>query len=108
MKLLIFSSAFLKDIDRQKDIIICKDPESHIRKRAVLRLQHTLIQAQEVGDEKLQIAQQVCDMIENRARQLDLDCKLHDMLILFFEFIGSTGHVTLTVELDALLCNIFN
>lgn len=47
-----------------------------MRKRAVVRLQQTLIQAQEVGDEKLQIAQQVCDLIENKARQLELDFKI--------------------------------
>jgi len=69
---------FLKDIDHQKDIILRKDPESHVRKRAVMRLQQTLIQAQEVGDEKLQIAQQVCDLIENKARQLELDLKFLD------------------------------
>ncbi|XP_054271215.1 inhibitor of growth protein 2-like [Macrosteles quadrilineatus] len=69
---------FLKDIDHQKDIILRKDPESHVRKRAVVRLQQTLIQAQEVGDEKLQIAQQVCDLIENKARQLELDFKFLD------------------------------
>lgn len=69
-------AAFLKDIDHQKDIVLRKDPESHVRKRAVVRLQQTLIQAQEVGDEKLQIAQQVCDLIENKARQLELDFKI--------------------------------
>ncbi|XP_046670011.1 inhibitor of growth protein 1 [Homalodisca vitripennis] len=72
--------AFLKDIDHQKDIILVKDPESHVRKRAIVRLQQTLIQAQEVGDEKLQIAQQICDLIENKARQLELDFKILDPL----------------------------
>jgi inhibitor-of-growth protein 1 len=39
----------------------------------LLRIQQTLIAAQEVGDEKLQIVQTIQDLIENKARQLELD-----------------------------------
>lgn len=86
-------AAFLKDIDHQKDIVLRKDPESHVRKRAVIRLQQTLIQAQEVGDEKLQIAQQVCDLIENKARQLELDFKIigRSLFEACFLFMQRTG-----------------
>lgn len=68
-------AAFLKDVEQQQEIIIRKDPESQVRKRAILRIQQALIAAQEVGDEKLQIVQQINDLIENKARQLDLDFK---------------------------------
>lgn len=44
-----------------------------VRRRALLRVQQALIAAQEIGDEKLQIVQQVQDLIENKSRQLDLD-----------------------------------
>jgi len=39
------------------------------------RLQQLLISAQEIGDDKLQIAQQIQDYVDNKARQLDLDKK---------------------------------
>lgn len=71
--------AFLKDVEQQQEIIIRKDPESQVRKRAILRIQQALIAAQEVGDEKLQIVQQINDLIENKARQLDLDFKNLDI-----------------------------
>uniref|UniRef100_A0A1B6CF77 Inhibitor of growth protein N-terminal histone-binding domain-containing protein n=2 Tax=Clastoptera arizonana TaxID=38151 RepID=A0A1B6CF77_9HEMI len=67
--------AFLKDMQIQEEIITRKDPDPHLRKRALTRIHHSLIAAQEVGDEKLQIVQQINDLIENKARQLDLDFK---------------------------------
>lgn len=38
-------------------------------------VQEILMKAQDIGDEKLQIAQNVQDNIENKARQLELDKK---------------------------------
>lgn len=49
------------------------DTDPTIRRKALLRVQQALIAAQEIGDEKLQIVQQVQDLIENKSRQLDLD-----------------------------------
>lgn len=49
------------------------DTDPAIKRRALLRVQQALIAAQEIGDEKLQIVQQVQDLIENKSRQLDLD-----------------------------------
>ncbi|ETN64237.1 hypothetical protein AND_004029 [Anopheles darlingi] len=44
-----------------------------ILKRAIARIQQSLIAAQELGDEKLQILQQLHDLIEHRIRLLDQD-----------------------------------
>ncbi|EAT44981.1 AAEL003650-PA [Aedes aegypti] len=44
-------------------------------KRAIARIQQGLIAAQELGDEKLQIVQQLQDMIDHKTRQLDQDFK---------------------------------
>lgn len=47
--------------------------DSTVRRRTLARAQQSLISAQEIGDEKLQIVQQIQDLIENKSRQLDLD-----------------------------------
>jgi len=41
--------------------------------RLLRKAQSTLISAQELGDEKLQIIQQLQDLIENKTRSLDND-----------------------------------
>jgi hypothetical protein len=43
--------------------------------RAQQRLQQSLVAAQELGDEKLQIVQQLQDLIDHKTRQLDQDFK---------------------------------
>lgn len=43
------------------------------RRRNILRVQTALIQAQELGDQKLQLVQQLQDLIENKSRQLEID-----------------------------------
>ena len=40
-----------------------------------LKIQHALMSAQDKGDEKLQITQQIQDYMDNKVRQLDLDLK---------------------------------
>lgn len=52
-----------------------------------MRVQQALISAQEVGDEKLQIIQQLQDLIENKARQLDIDYRNLGLLHYNFFFI---------------------
>ncbi|XP_053658376.1 uncharacterized protein LOC128707449 [Anopheles marshallii] len=47
--------------------------QSNILKRATSRIQKSLIAAQELGDEKLQIIQQLQDLIDHKTRQLDQD-----------------------------------
>ncbi|XP_066999071.1 inhibitor of growth protein 1 isoform X2 [Anabrus simplex] len=65
-------SAYLKDIEQQQEASR-RDTDSASKRRSLLRVQQALIAAQEVGDEKVQIVQQIQDLIENKARQLDLD-----------------------------------
>ncbi|XP_033224873.1 inhibitor of growth protein 1 isoform X2 [Belonocnema kinseyi] len=67
-----FKSAYLREVDQHLDLLR-SDVDSTARRRASLRVQQALIAAQEIGDEKLQIVQQVQDLIENKTRQLDLD-----------------------------------
>lgn len=64
--------AYLREVDQQQELLT-NDTEVSIRRRALLRVQQALISAQEIGDEKLQIVQQIQDLIENKSRQLDLD-----------------------------------
>lgn len=63
---------YLRDVDQQQDILR-SDVDMSTWRRALLKVQQALIAAQEIGDEKLQIVQQVQDHIENKSRQLDLD-----------------------------------
>uniref|UniRef100_U5EQC4 Inhibitor of growth protein n=1 Tax=Corethrella appendiculata TaxID=1370023 RepID=U5EQC4_9DIPT len=51
------------------------DPSSNANKRAIIRMQQNLIAAQELGDEKLQIVQQLQDLIDHKTRQLDQNLK---------------------------------
>lgn len=64
--------AFLKEVEQQQDSSRC-DADLPTKRRILLRVQQSLIAAQEVGDEKLQIVQTIQDLIENKARQLELD-----------------------------------
>jgi len=65
-------TAFLKEVEQQQDSSR-GDADLPTKRRILLRIQQSLIAAQEVGDEKLQIVQTIQDLIENKARQLDLD-----------------------------------
>ncbi|XP_032682091.1 inhibitor of growth protein 2 isoform X2 [Odontomachus brunneus] len=64
--------AYLREVDQQQEIL-CSDSDIAIKRRALVRIQQALIAAQEIGDEKLDIIQQVQDLIENKAKQLELD-----------------------------------
>jgi len=65
-------TAFLKEVEQQQESSR-RDSDLATKRRILLRIQQTLIAAQEVGDEKLQIVQTIQDLIENKARQLELD-----------------------------------
>jgi inhibitor-of-growth protein 1 len=69
---LFFVTAFLKEVEQQQESSR-RDSDLATKRRTLLRIQQTLIAAQEVGDEKLQIVQTIQDLIENKARQLELD-----------------------------------
>lgn len=64
--------AYLREVDQHQEALR-NDIDLSVRRRALLRVQQALIAAQEIGDEKLQIVQQVQDLIENKSRQLDVD-----------------------------------
>lgn len=48
---------------------------SHWRKRLLQKVQSALISSLEIGDEKLQLVQSMQDVVENKSRQLESDCK---------------------------------
>ena len=77
----------LKEVEQQQEYLQ-KDTESVGKKRGCLvRVQQALISAQEIGDQKLQIIQQLQDLIENKARQLDIDYRnLGKFLTLCYTF----------------------
>lgn len=75
MKILLFA-AFLRDVEQQTEWLGTTDAENSGRKtKAMSRIQQALIAAQELGDEKLNVVQNLLDLIENKTRQLDLDYK---------------------------------
>lgn len=47
----------------------------HWRKRILQKVQSALISSLEIGDEKLQLVQSMQDVVENKSRQLEADCK---------------------------------
>lgn len=59
-------------MDQQQEVLR-NDADPIVKRRALMRVQQALIAAQEIGDEKLQIVQQVQDLIENKSRQLEVD-----------------------------------
>lgn len=63
---------YLREVDDYQELLT-SDIDSSVRRRTLARAQQSLISAQEIGDEKLQIVQQIQDLIENKSRQLDLD-----------------------------------
>lgn len=75
-------TAFLKEVEQQQESSR-RDSDLATKRRILLRIQQTLIAAQEVGDEKLQIVQTIQDLIENKARQLELDYRNLGERILF-------------------------
>ncbi|XP_014470306.1 PREDICTED: inhibitor of growth protein 1 [Dinoponera quadriceps] len=63
---------YLREVDQQQEAL-CSDTDLATKRRAMVRIQQALIAAQEIGDEKLDIVQQIQDHIENKAKQLELD-----------------------------------
>ncbi|KAF7992334.1 hypothetical protein HCN44_001659 [Aphidius gifuensis] len=69
---------YLREVDEYQELLV-SDIDSTVRRRTLARVQQSLISAQEIGDEKLQIVQQIHDLIENKTRQLDLDYRNLDV-----------------------------
>ncbi|KAH7967791.1 hypothetical protein HPB52_002541 [Rhipicephalus sanguineus] len=62
----------LAELEQQKGLLGRRDLDVG-RKKVMLQIQHSLIKSQELGDDKLQLLQQIQDLIENKVRQLDQD-----------------------------------
>lgn len=64
----------LQELDQYQNALQ-KDLDAVNRKRILLQIQRALICSQELGDDKIEILQQIQDLIENKTRQLDTDYK---------------------------------
>jgi inhibitor-of-growth protein 1 len=62
---------YLKDVEVYKDILKQDNFESAAQRKILCKLEQVLISLQEVGDEKVEIGQQIIDLIDNKYRQLD-------------------------------------
>ena len=62
----------MKDIRQHQEVCV-KEGDSVQKKRSLIQIQRGLIKSQEIGDEKLQLVQQIIELIENRTRQLEQD-----------------------------------
>lgn len=84
----LYHVAYLREVDQHQETL-CSDSDVAIKRRALVRIQQALIAAQEIGDEKLDIVQQVQDLIENKAKQLELDYQnlgmLHIYLLVLYD-----------------------
>ncbi|XP_053732816.1 inhibitor of growth protein 1 [Synchiropus splendidus] len=60
----------LKELDEAYERY-CKESDSIQRRKLQLSIQRALIRSQELGDEKIQIAGQMVELVENRTRQID-------------------------------------
>lgn len=76
--------AYLHEVDQHQETLR-NDADPVVKRRALMRVQQALIAAQEIGDEKLQIVQQVQDLIENKSRQLDVDYRNLGIFYTFFK-----------------------
>jgi len=74
---LIQYNEFLKDLD---DLVQAFEKETTASgQRSILaKIQHGLIAAQDIGDDKLVTVQAMSDLIENKSRQLEHDSKILD------------------------------
>ncbi|XP_059051978.1 inhibitor of growth protein 2 [Achroia grisella] len=65
----------VRDAETHIAVCIATNTEERRRVRAAARLQSSLVAAQEIGDEKLQVVQLLQDLIDNKQRSLDADHK---------------------------------
>lgn len=65
----------LKELDEAYEKY-CHETDSAQRRKLQMSIQRTLIRSQELGDEKIQIAGQMVELVENRTRQMDWNSEL--------------------------------
>ncbi|EDV91137.1 inhibitor of growth protein 1 [Drosophila grimshawi] len=65
----------IRDVDHYYDLYVLhlNSPDSQRRCRSITRMHQSLIQAQELGDEKMQIVNHLQEIIDAKVRQLDTD-----------------------------------
>merc|ERR1711988_761394 len=74
---LIQYSEFLKDLE---SLVLAFEKETTAsgQRNVLSKIQHGLIAAQDIGDDKLITVQAMSDLIENKSRQLEHDSKILD------------------------------
>ncbi|XP_041458091.1 inhibitor of growth protein 1-like [Lytechinus variegatus] len=63
----------LREIKQLYETLVTKDLDNHNKRRTLIHLHRCLIQSQELGDEKLQFASQISEIVENRLRQMNMN-----------------------------------
>jgi len=69
---------YMKELQQLRNALN-KEEELTSQRRLFYKLEQVLISLQEVGDEKVELGQQVNDLIDNKYRQLDLDLRNLDV-----------------------------
>lgn len=67
-------SVILNELNTFQDVLY-RGVDAAGRKRVLLQIQRALIKAQELGDEKIEVMNNVQDMVENKSKQLETDYK---------------------------------
>ena len=73
-----FSPLFFPEILREikqlyKNLVSQEKQEGPSRRRCLVQIQRALVQSQELGDEKLHLANQIVEMTENRLRNMEMN-----------------------------------
>ncbi|KAJ8675051.1 hypothetical protein QAD02_010837 [Eretmocerus hayati] len=66
---------YLREIDQHQIVLAKSTSSTGARKFALAGVQNTLILLQDIGDEKLQLVQKIQELIEKKARQLDVNSR---------------------------------
>lgn len=71
----LLPTGLIRDVDHYYDLYVAhqNSPDTYRRSRSITRMHQSLIQAQELGDEKMQIVNHLQEIIDAKVRQLDTD-----------------------------------
>lgn len=79
----VLLSDFLKEVTKLKEAIESGKLEASDERRILIKLDQALISLQEIGDEKVEISQQIVDLADNKYRQLDQDFRNLGRFLMF-------------------------
>ena len=65
----------MKEVEGYKHSLEKDDLENGAQRKIFCKLEQVLISLQELGDEKVEIGQQINDLIDNKYRQLEQDLR---------------------------------